>query len=589
MKFPTKIKCYETERCAVTLTPFSLGELGAHLGALDTLRRLSELPPDTQDEIAREAVGWYIRSTSPISLSFLRAGTPGAPLGTYYEHRPGFPPQIHRLDPDTLARIIEERGLLPGSDTVEDESRTDLGISEEGFYTYEEKAISRKRSFAFRDKQDLKEGKAYRIMSARNILGRSSMVPIAMHSAFNIKYNGPKGTKITLCVPYELLAEISDVVEDWEFTAMGSGMKARYYKTAKGRENNEAKRKALKTAQCVYYKLSTIHRNGIISSPSFVGTKGLKHTFGIEIETSSGILPYEVATAKGGKYAPVASVFDGSLRVEEGVDPKGAEYVTVPMQGDTGLKMLQNLCYELTRRCNIDHRCSVHVHIGVNDSSRTVCTAMLAICAMLESELYMYMPKSRSKNVYCRPLPEFVHEMRSLIDFKSKESLENSINIVYSQLFYELADKAATVSSFKGKDKKYHPKGDKCGYNHDNMRYCWVNFVPLLFDREAYSAKTLEYRIHSASTNYSKIRNWLLVCMAITAMAENDPHRVLKIWSERGTLTLQEVLENSFTKDYSKHLMEFYIERYKKFKGSECEDSVEEERFISSYIDLLAT
>lgn len=85
---------------------------------------------------------------------------------------------------------------------------------------------------------------------------------------------------------------------------------------------------------------------------TYFGTFGKKYTFGVEIETMSGVLP---------KYLDskiyYSGVHDGSLKHEDDKACYGIEYVTDVLKGDNGLKQLKMLSNELSKRCLINKQC----------------------------------------------------------------------------------------------------------------------------------------------------------------------------------------------------------------------------------------
>lgn len=91
-------------------------------------------------------------------------------------------------------------------------------------------------------------------------------------------------------------------------------------------------------------------------------------------------------------------------------------------------------------------------------------------------------------------------------------------------------------------------------------------------DRERYSAinlcsfkkfGTIEYRLHTGTTNFEKIRNWIQLLIHLEDYSKNN--RLTKPFKK---------MESMFKRTkLSKHLVEFYRERYKKFNDDVEEDS----------------
>lgn len=281
----------------------------------------------------------------------------------------------------------------------------------------------------------------------------------------------------------------------------------------------------------------------IIPSQTFLKTLGKQYKFGIEIETSIGRVPDYLYTE-----LPIKCVFDGSLRNSDGNDPTGGEYVTSILQGDTGLLYLNRICHELSKRCRIDNRCSVHVHLSTDFTKETT-VALYALCEILEKEIFSIIPKSRQNNPYCKYMKHVE------IDYSK---LNNGVYVRH--IYTILQDIIACHQPHKGK-KGNHPLGYHCRYDKETPRYWWVNFVPTMFDIRENQNYTIEFRSHSATLNYFKIKNWLLICMAILDVAENHRNEINQ------SINLQRILELSYGKN-SKNLIQYIEMRKKLFEVS---------------------
>ncbi len=285
-----------------------------------------------------------------------------------------------------------------------------------------------------------------------------------------------------------------------------------------------------------------------IPSPSFIKTLKKQYKFGIEIETSIGLVPNYLYTQ-----LPMKCVFDGSLRSNENIDPTGGEYVTNILQGDIGLNYINKICLELSRRCKINDKCSVHVHLST-EFTREIVVSLYALCQLLEDELFSMMPLSRSTNPYCNKMQQ--------LDF---QYIKLSDTLYIEHMYSKIQDIVACGESHGGK-KSDHPKGYHCGYDKTTPRYWWINFVPTLFNVRHNDSYSIEFRNHSASLNFTKIKNWILICMGILFVAENHCNII------RTGITLHKVLITAFGESGQK-LSEYVEMRKKIFK--EHTDSVE--------------
>jgi hypothetical protein len=105
-------------------------------------------------------------------------------------------------------------------------------------------------------------------------------------------------------------------------------------------------------------------------------------------------------------------------------------------------------------------------------------------------------------------------------------------------------------------NKKHdHPKGFKCGYDHSAARYCWVNFIPAVFNTRKNEVYTIEFRPHSASTSYYKIKNWLFICIALIDIVENHKKEIYN----NPNITLQDIIRIVYPKNHMQ--INDYIEK----------------------------
>lgn len=243
---------------------------------------------------------------------------------------------------------------------------------------------------------------------------------------------------------------------------------------------------------------------GIIS-PSYQISEGVRYSFGVEIELARGFIPYWKS-----KQFNISVTRDGSLNNGAG----GAEVVTGILKGDTGFYHLQEICNELAPRTSVDRFCGDHFHVGGLDFTDKFIVNMYLLCQILEPEILSIVPASRRDNTYCRNLKKFkLDRAVNSYDLKLKED--------YNKLFKWVAFEQVVNPTFKYNKNTQHPLGYKCGYNHSTPRYCWINFVPAMFKtRDKIEYKTIEFRNMEGSTNFEKIKNWALLCLAIVKFAD---------------------------------------------------------------------
>lgn len=296
---------------------------------------------------------------------------------------------------------------------------------------------------------------------------------------------------------------------------------------------------------------------------------GKKYTYGIEIETSSGLLPERFDDELF-----YNSVHDGSLRDEEG-QVYGGEYVTDVLYSDLGLLQIKKLCNELSKRCQINHRCGVHTHIGGVTFNKENIVLMYHLYQRLEKEIFAMLPKSRRNNEFCRKL--------KALDFDINK-LKGTERAYYIDFYYNniinLLSQADYCNSEINK-KKDHPRGFKCGYDHSSYRYCWVNFIPAVFNTRKNGIYTIEFRPHSATTSYNKIKNWLFICIALVDIVENHKKELY----ENFNMNLFQLIKTVYPKDHIK-INDYIHKRTNKFNDSSLRpEEIEASDYVDNEID----
>lgn len=282
-------------------------------------------------------------------------------------------------------------------------------------------------------------------------------------------------------------------------------------------------------------------------------TEGLKYTFGVELEVNRGNIPFWMAARKYN----ISCIRDGSLNSGEG----GAEYVTGILVGDNGLKHLQEICQLLSHRCTVDRSCGMHIHLGGINFSNEFIVNSYKLALLLEDEIFSTLPKSRRENAYCKRLKKFkFNEISSLSLIESEIALQEDYNMIFKYISYEKINNP----TFEYNKGTQHPMGPKCGYNHDTPRYCWLNFVPAMFDTRGNKSYSLEVRNHQGTTSFIKARNWLLFFMGFMAFVERHPQEI------KDGITMKNVIDRIFPKK-SKSLNMYFDKRKDLFRIDENE------------------
>lgn len=267
---------------------------------------------------------------------------------------------------------------------------------------------------------------------------------------------------------------------------------------------------------------------------SYLLTGGKKYSFGVEIETYSGYVPNYIIYNSNMKV-----VRDGSIN-RDGAN--GGEYVTGILHGDSGMKHLQNICYEISKRCRVNQQCGLHVHIGGANFNKEFNVYAYYLGLKMQNEMFSIVPASRLNNHYCSELPMInFNELKAANNLNSKENYHDIIEVYYSNIFHYLSGGRDLCSNLNKKMK--HPDGKWC-----KPRYHWLNLIPCNFSKDGIVDGTIEFRHHSGTTNFKKIKNFILLCMAFVSYVENNKRDIIS----KNSITIKDILKASYPNNYEK-------------------------------------
>lgn len=304
-----------------------------------------------------------------------------------------------------------------------------------------------------------------------------------------------------------------------------------------------------------------------VKSPSFKITEGKKYTFGTEHETICGVLPPYLD-----KELNYEAVHDGSLRKENGDPGDGAEYVSGVLTGDTGFLQEKKLTNQMTNRCKVDKKCGLHVHIGGVTFNKATVVSSYKMFKMIEKELFEMMPPSRRDNQYCRELNN-INLKFTESDFLNSLEYEMLIDDYYNKIVNFVSSTEEGTSRVINK-KKNHPRGNKCGFDHHTARYCWVNYVPAIFDTRGNGVYTIEFRNHPGTASYIKTKYWILICMGLMWYAENYQKEI----ALTDKLTLRYIMKLAYPRQGDK-LISYIEKRTSRFNSSiASKNKIEEDK-----------
>lgn len=331
--------------------------------------------------------------------------------------------------------------------------------------------------------------------------------------------------------------------------------------------NKQLTNNEINNAEVLEIKKNILKRNiemGV-ESITFKEFEGQRYTYGIELESSQGRFEEDEVS-----HLNVKAVHDGSLREPDGSNPLGGEYVTGILVGDAGLNQLHEICRVLQTKCKLDKRCGVHVHIGNLNWGKEEVVYSWILAELLEKEIFDTLPASRRNNSYCRPLDKLIGKkgIATLVNSKSIQEYNIEINNIYDTIFTVVSGLHPSEKPSNRINKNTdHPKGPKCGFDKNSQRYCWLNYVTLLFNtKKAPDSWTLEFRNMSGTLNYTKIKNWLKLCMAFCSFVEN--HKTIIKDSLKTPITLELVIKTIYPKTGIK-LNSYINERKQMFQTSD--------------------
>jgi len=294
-------------------------------------------------------------------------------------------------------------------------------------------------------------------------------------------------------------------------------------------------------------------------SKTYIATEGLKYSFGVELETCSG---YVSLSDYFINKVNIRSVRDGSV--------SGCEYVTGVLKGDAGFNQLYNISNLLNKQNKVDRTCGMHVHIGGANFNKSFSVYAHILSEKIQDSMFSIVSKTRRNNSYCGDVIPL--GLESII---KKYGISYGVEVAYETLFKEMTYGSLPSSTYNRKISNHH-YGRYCGkYNgiedEDNFRYKWVNLIPCNFNVRNYAhpahgydneANTIEFRFHSGTLNYVKIKNFTLICMAFVNYVENNKTDILN----KEVITLEDIIESTYRKNV-KPLLSYVDMRQKLFNN----------------------
>jgi hypothetical protein len=270
-------------------------------------------------------------------------------------------------------------------------------------------------------------------------------------------------------------------------------------------------------------------------------------TFGAELECQKGYLPDYLQARMG-----VVVCRDGSLKDENG--RPGPEFVTIPLSGEKGLQTLVDICKALSIRTEIGLNCSLHLHLGNINTDKRFMVGLYRLCHKIQNEIFQMFPYYKAnpdgikhKN-YNQKLPTL--QIYTCTD-EDKKGLTKFIDESYRKIFMWLAEGALEPEKNSSRKVYKHPHPNKW---ERHARYYWMNSMNVIFSER----NTIEFRLHTPTTNAQKVFNWLFICNAIVRFAEEHAEEII---TSRKRIRMSEILNYYASKfgDKGVELSEYLI------------------------------
>jgi hypothetical protein len=254
----------------------------------------------------------------------------------------------------------------------------------------------------------------------------------------------------------------------------------------------------------------------IISKEAEEAAKTLKGlTFGWEFETVQGRVPKELCKPLG-----LITLRDGSI--------SGLEYATIPYGEAKGVEATSLVCDALDKHTSYDDNCSLHLHIGGMPRTKKYLLALFKTLCIIQDDVFDLFPIYKKYNYgvkrknYTKPLPavELLSKLDRVIDDKN---LDTNFDFLFQ--FLSMGIPIGNYHSSKSLDAVTHHPSDPRGSSKWNIRtrYHWVNLIPIVFGNK----KTVEFRIHTPTTDKNKVLSYLLICGGIINYVKDNQNSIL--------------------------------------------------------------
>ena len=257
-------------------------------------------------------------------------------------------------------------------------------------------------------------------------------------------------------------------------------------------------------------------------------------TFGLEFETVRGVVPERITRSLG-----LIPLRDGSI--------DGLEYATIPLAGDKGLQAAIESCKALEKYTEFDESCSLHLHMGGVPRTEEYLISLFKVLCLIQDEFFEMFPIYKKYNFgvkrknYTQPF-DAISMMNQMDRVITSSNIKSNFDVLYRFLSrgQSYAEVGNDLDNVKG-----HPS-DPRGTSKWNItsRYYWVNLIPIVFGNK----QTVEFRIHTPTTDYNKTLNYIYICGAVLNYVKENQRSILA-----GTLPTKISLSDIIIKEYGKY------------------------------------
>jgi hypothetical protein len=156
-------------------------------------------------------------------------------------------------------------------------------------------------------------------------------------------------------------------------------------------------------------------------------------TFGVEAEVINGFLPSRVRNPLG-----IKALKDGSLRHENG---EGIEYVSMPMKGAKGVAVLRMFFDQLSKRCEVNNYCSVHIHFGNVRKDKLYVLSLYSLVSKIQGEVSKFFPYSRLNSIkgdgkiYCKMLENLGINYSKILESKDEDQFNKIVLTEFNKIY----------------------------------------------------------------------------------------------------------------------------------------------------------